>query len=138
MCNKKDLVVATIVAGLVITVLALVVDSIVKTVLPYDVFALGGMRAKDDPLMMMFFLHGWVLAAAMTVVYVKLGQALKGKECKKGMHFGLLMWLVVNLPSSFLVFTSMDYPLGFHLSGLVASIIYMPAAGIAIAKIMKE
>jgi hypothetical protein len=136
MCGKKGIV-AGLAAGLVITVLAQAIDLLVQFVFPYDVLAMGGMRAVTDPIMMAFFLHGWVLAFAMVVVYSKLGGALKGGFIEKGKKFGFLMWLVVSLPSIFLVYTSMNYPIGFHVSNVIASIVYMLAAGITITKLMK-
>jgi hypothetical protein len=132
MCGKR-FVFAGLAAGLVITVIAQAVDFLVQYVFPYNVLAMGGMRAVTDPLMMAFFLHGWVLAFAMAFVYPYLN--LKGDFMAKGKKFGMLMWLVVSLPSIFLVYTSMDYPLGFHVSNVIASIIYMLAAGITIAKL---
>ena len=136
MCGKRG-VLAALAAGIVITVISLVVGMIVQSIWPYDIFTLGGMRAKDDPIMILFFLHPFVLAGAMTIVYAKLSGALSGDITQKGKKFGLLMWAVVSLPSIFLVYSSMNYPLGFHLSGLIGSLIYMPAAGITIAKLMK-
>jgi hypothetical protein len=128
--------VAALAAGIVMLVVSLVADAVVKTAFPYDVFALGGMRAKNDPVMTLFFLHPFVLACAMTVVYSKLGGALKGDPTEKGKKFGLLVWLAVSLPSIYLVYTSKDYPVGFHITNLVGSLFYMPAAGVTIAKIM--
>jgi hypothetical protein len=133
MCGKKGII-AGLAAGLVITVIAQAVDMLVQFGFPYNVLAMGGMRAVTDPIMLAFFLHGWVLAFAMVYVYKFVN--LKGDFMAKGKQFGLLMWLLVSLPSIFLVYTSMDYPLGFHISNIVASVIYMLAAGLTIAKLM--
>jgi hypothetical protein len=73
----------------------------------------------------------------MAIVYSKLGSAIKGTPMQKGVKFGLIMWLVSSLPSVFIVYTSMNYPIGFSLDSLLGSLIYMPLAGVVIAKIMK-
>lgn len=134
--NAKGVLSAGIAAGIVITVISLVTGMVVQSIWPYDIFTLGGMRAKNDPIMILFFLHPFVLAGAMATVYSKLGGALSGDAVQKGKTFGLLLWLAVSLPSAFLVYTSMNYPIGFTISSIVGSLLYMPAAGITIAKIM--
>lgn len=133
----KKVVLAGILAGIVICVVSLIVQMLVNLVLPYNVMELGGMRAVTDPIMLLFFVHPWVLGFAMAVVYGFLGSSLKGSWLCRGKHFGVLVWLVAALPSAFLVFTSMDYPLGFTVNSVIGSLLYVVAAGMVIAKIME-
>lgn len=132
--NLKQVLLGGIVGGIVILVLGMLVDAIIQFVLPYNVLELGGMRSIEDPIMILFFAHGWVLAFAMAIMYQYVKPAFSGSFLDKGKMFGLLMWLVYSIPGYFLVWSSMDYPLGFHISGLVAGLVYMIVTGIVIAK----
>jgi len=134
---SKKIIKAGILAGLTMLIIGQLVDYIVQIVpsLTYDIFAVGGMRAQDDPVMMLFFLHTIVLATAMAYLFDKTKASFKGDET--GKRFGIIMWLVVSIPSMFLVYTSMNYHIGFFVSGLIGSFLYMQVAGRIIAKILK-
>jgi hypothetical protein len=69
LCNAKKIFVSGIAAGIVILLVGSIVNYLVQFVFPYNIFELGGMRSIDDPLMMLFFLHPFVLAFALAVVY---------------------------------------------------------------------
>lgn len=131
----KKTIIAGIVAGIVIEIVSLISDFLVQVVWPYNVLELGGMRAMNDPILMLFFLHPWILGLALAIIYPHI--KLTGNYIQKGKKFGLLMWLVSSLPSAFIVYTSMNYPLGFIVNSVVGSFLYMLAAGIAIAKLME-
>jgi hypothetical protein len=73
----------------------------------------------------------------MAFAYTYAKGSLKGNYMKKGEKFGLIMWIVVSIPSAFLVFTSMDYPIGFTVNSIVGPLIYMLAVGAVIAKLME-
>ena len=134
----KGILLSGFISGLVIFVVSMAVSVLIQLVSPYDVMALGGMRAKEDPLMLLFFLYPWVIGFALAVVYQQVSGALTGTGTQKGVRFGLLMWLLSSLPSAFIVFTSMDYPPAFTVSSIVSSLIYMPLAGAVAAKLMEK
>lgn len=133
----KHFALAGISAGLVIFIVSMVVGMVVQSVFPYNLLELGGMRAGNDPLMILFFLHPWVLAFAMVFVYEKLGRGIQGSPMSRGKTFGLMMWIVVSIPSEFLVYSSMDYPIGFTLQSFFGSLIYMVLSSMVIARIMR-
>lgn len=136
--DTKKFLISGFFAGLVIFFISLIFGFLVPIFLPYNVLELGGMRAATDPVMLLFFLHYWVYGFAMAFVYPHFSNAItKGTYIDKGKLFGFLMWLVATLPSAFVVYTSMDYPIGFTFSQLVGGLIYMLLAGIVIAKFME-
>jgi len=134
----KGILISGLVSGLIIFVVWMIVSMAVQLLAPYDVLKLSGMRDKEDPLMLLFFLYPWVIGFALAVVYSYMGKSLQGTAVHKGQMFGKLMWLVTSLPSAYIVYTSMDYPIAFTATSGVASLIYMPIAGIAIAKLMAK
>ena len=135
--KAKKILVAGFVAGIVILLISFIVDAIVQQVWPVNYMELGGMRAADDPIMMLFFLNYWVIGFAMAIVYPYFSDKIKGNYICKGKKFGFLIWLVASLPSVFIVYTSMNYPIGFTISQFVGSLFYMLCAGITTAKLMK-
>lgn len=131
--DTKKFLVSGILAGIVITIVSYIMSAIVGAIWPYDVLSLGGMRNATDPIMLLFFLHPWVLGFALSYAYPYVEKNLKGDNSRKGRKFGFLMWLVVSIPSAFLVYSSMNYPVGFTVSSVVGSLLYMLAAGVTIA-----
>ncbi|UCH72348.1 MAG: hypothetical protein JSW62_02025 [Thermoplasmatales archaeon] len=130
----KQVIVGGILAGIVITIITTVFSWLTQTIWQYDVLELAGMRPVDDPIAILFFVYPWVLGFALSYVYSYLGKSLDGNSTTKGWKFGLLMWIVVSITSAFLVFSSMDYPIGFTVNSTIGPLIYMLLAGIIIAK----
>jgi hypothetical protein len=137
MCRKKFLI-SGILAGIVIEILSMIVSTAAQALGNYNVLALDGMRNVNDPITALFFVYPFVLGFAMTYVYSKMEKQLKGSYVDKGKNFGLTTWILAGLPSAFLVWSSMNYPIGFTISSLIGSLIYMPCAGIAIAWAYKK
>ncbi|MFH1663831.1 MAG: hypothetical protein ABH986_03420 [archaeon] len=133
--DLKKFLLSGIAAGIAIWIISFVFDSLVSIAFPYNILELGGMRSIEDPLMLLFFLNPFVLSFAMTIVYPFL--KLEGNYLSKGKTFGLLVWLVAGIPSAFIVYTSMTYPIGFTISSFIGSLLYMLGAGIVIAKFME-
>jgi hypothetical protein len=124
-----------IAAGAVFLVISFAFSFLVQAVWPYDVLSLGGMRSIGDPVMALFFLYPFVIGIAISYAYKYV--SLKGSYLEKGKKFGLLMWLVYGIPSTFIVYTSMNYPIGFHISSLFGNLIGLVVAGIIIARLSK-
>ena len=133
----KKLVASGLVSAVIIFVVSFAVDFVVQRIpgFSYNVLSLGGMRPINDPVMILFFLHPVVLGFALAIVFAKLGRAFKGSAVERGKNFGLLMWLVAGLPSAWIVFSSMNYPVGFTINSVVAGAVYFVLAGITLAKL---
>jgi hypothetical protein len=103
---------------------------------PYDVFAIGGMRARDDPLSLLFFAYPFVLSFTSAIAFDKVKAALKGSRCGgAGLTFGLILFLLVTVPGLFVIFSSMNYPPGFYIGNFLFGIIGFPAVGILYTRI---
>jgi hypothetical protein len=131
----KQILIGGILAGVVIEVISMAVSWLAQSIWQYNVLELPGMRTVKDPVAILFFVYPWVLGFALVCVYSYFEKALEGNYVAKGWKFGLLMWFVVSISSAFLVFASMDYPIGFTVNSLIGPLIYMPVTGIVIAKI---
>jgi hypothetical protein len=131
----KHVVVGGILSGIVIIIIDLIFSWITQTIWNYNILELPGMRTTEDPVAILFFIYPWVLGFALSIVYSQLGTALEGNSTSKGLKFGFLMWIAVGITSAFLVFSSMDYPVGFMVNSVVSSLIYIPLSGIVISRI---
>jgi len=133
--GTKKFLISGIIGGIVIWIISFIFDNILlMQVFPYDIFSLGGMRSMEDPLMILFFLNPFVLSFAMSYIYRFFSKPFSGDYLRKGTSFGFMVWLVAGIPSAFIVYTSMDYPIGFTISSFIGSLLYMLGTGIAIAK----
>jgi hypothetical protein len=129
---------AGLVGGVVILAISTVLSMMMQAIFSYKVLALDGMRAVDDPIMGLFFLHPWVLSFAMVFAYPYVGRTMRGNYLEKGKKFGLLVWVLAEVPSAFLVYTSMDYPIGFTVNSVVSTLLYVVGGGIVIARMMEK
>jgi uncharacterized membrane protein len=121
-------------AGLVILAISFVFTIATQSIFGYDMASLAGMRPWEDPVMLLFFAHPWVLGFAMSVAFSKFKGSFSNTGLCRGKAFGLYVWLLAGLPSAFLVWTSMDYPAGFFVNSFVGSLVYMVAAGLVLEK----
>lgn len=138
MCFKdlKKTFLAGFAASIVIFVLSFALQALVQLVFSYDVLSLGGMRSVNDPIMALFFAHPFVLGFGLTIAYELLMCDAKGDSFKKGKRFGAAAWLIGGLPNAFIVFSSMNYPLGFTVNSVVGSFVHFVAASLVIARIL--
>jgi hypothetical protein len=133
--NYKRFVLAGFVSGFVVAAIYFSFQYLVQMFLPYDVFELGGMRSENDPMMLLFFLYPWVIGFTMSAVYPFFTKLVQCSSCKPKI-FGLIVWTVSAIPQFFVVFTSMDYPVGFYVNQLFGSFVYTMAAAYVIWKIL--
>jgi hypothetical protein len=136
----KKLLIAGIAGGILLLVAQLVFSWIGNAIAPYDVFAIGGMRARDDPVSLLFFAYPFVLSFASAAVFDRVKGALRGEGggcccCGAGFTFGLILILLVTVPSMFVIYSSMTYPAGFYIGNILFGLIGFPALGILYARI---
>ena len=135
--ETKTIVISGIVAGIVILVLSMIVSTATQALFDYNVLTLAGMRSVNDPVSMLFFLHPFVVGLAMAILYDFTKKSFTGTAIRKGIVLGLLGWIVYGIPSAFIVFSSMDYPIGFTVNSVIGSLLYMLGAGITITRLSK-
>jgi len=135
--ETKTIVVSGIVAGIVVLVVSMIVSTATQALFDYNVLTLVGMRSVSDPVSMLFFLHPFVVGLAMAILYDFTKKNFTGTAMRKGTVLGLLGWIVYGIPSAFIVFSSMDYPIGFTVNSVIGSLLYMLGAGITITRLSK-
>jgi len=131
----KQVFVGGIVAGVIIFAISWIFSWLTQTIWQYNVLELAGMRGVDDPISILYFIYPWVLGFSLACTYSYVYNAFDGGVVSKGWKFGILMWIVVSITSAFLVFSSMNYPIGFTVNSVFGPLVYMLAAGIVLVKI---
>jgi len=134
----KNILVGGIAGGFVLLVLVTIFSELSVLVAPYNIATLGGMRAMDDPVMMLYFLYPFVFAFAAAFVFDIVQGSLTGKNrTQKGVFYGGLLFMVVTIPSVFVMASSMTYPIGFYVAQVLEGIIGYPVLGAIFAWLWK-
>ncbi|MDD1663897.1 MAG: hypothetical protein LUQ32_00935 [Methanomicrobiales archaeon] len=133
--DGKKIFTAGIAGGILLFIAQFAFSLIGNLIAPYDIFTIGGMRASDDPVMLLFFAYPFVLSFASAIAFDRVKDALKGSCGGAGLTFGLILFLLVTVPGMFVIFSSMNYPLGFYIGNLLVGIIGFPAVGMLYARI---
>ena len=133
--NAKRIIVSGIVAGIVILIVSMALSYLFQAALNYNVLTLAGMRSVNDPIMILFFVFPWIIGFALTILFAFAQKSFTGTTTQNGIALGIMGWIVYGIPSAFIVFSSMNYPLGFTVNSVIGSLVYLLAAGIAIAKL---
>jgi len=131
----KKILIAGIAGGILLFIAQVVFSTVGNLIAPYDIFAIGGMRARDDPVMLLFFAYPFVLSFTSAIVFDRVKAALEGSCTGPGLTFGLILFLLVTVPGMFVIYSSMNYPIGFYIGNLLVGIIGFPAVGMLYARI---
>lgn len=136
--NIKGIVTGGIVGGILLEIAMLASSALAAAVLPYDVLAIGGMRAVDDPVMALFFTWPFVFSFAAAVVFERVQGAFDGSAAWRGVRYGTVLFLLYTIPNLFVVYTSMDYPAGFYLANLLFGIVGFPLLGVLLVRLAER
>jgi len=93
------------------------------------------MRPWDDPLMSLFFVYPFVQGIIFAWVWDKSKALFQGTSAKRGIRFGLAMWLVATVPGMLISYSSFPLSLLTIISWTVSGLITSIAAGMIFAKI---
>lgn len=136
--SVKPIVVSGIVGGMVLTGFDGFAQFVAQIVAPYNIFDIGGMRPPDDPLLGLFFFYPFVLAFAAAILFRLLRGVLEGTLLERGLKFGLILIILVTIPSLFIIFSTMLYPTGFYIANLLTAILGFPSLGVIYSKIWEK
>jgi hypothetical protein len=131
--HLKKIVLAGILGGILLLATSVIFSGIATSLAPYNIFDIPGMRPMSDPVSSLFFAAPFVVAFVSAIVYDIVNPALSGGTVRKGIVFGYILFLLVVLPSLFVVFSSMYFPDGFYIAGLLNGVIGYPLFGILCA-----
>lgn len=131
----KKILIAGIAGGILLFIAQFVFSTVGNLIAPYNIFAIGGMRARDDPVTLLFFASPFVLSFTSATVFDRVKAALGGSCGGPGLTFGLILILLVTVPGMFVIFGSMNYPPVFYIGNLLVGIIGFPAVGMLYARI---
>jgi hypothetical protein len=134
--NTKNIALAGIIVGVILLVLMVTINMMMNLIIPVDLSSYGGMRAMDDPIMLLFFFYPFIVAFAAAIVFDTV-EPLKGMQMQKGLMFGVLLLIIMTIPSLYVMYTSMTWPVAFYISTGFWEAVSFPIAGIIFARIGK-
>ena len=130
----KKILIAGIAGGILLFIAQFAFSIAGNLAAPYNIFAIGGMRQMNDPLMALFYAYPFVLSFMSALVFDRVKEALAG-SCCGGTDFGLILIALVTVPGMFVIFSSMTYPPGFYIGNILFGIIGFPLVGMLYARI---
>jgi len=134
----KKVLIAGIAGGILLFIAWLAFSILANLIAPFNIFAVGGMRQANDPLMSLFYAYPFVLSFMSALVFDRVKAAIgETGRCCAGVSFGLILIALVTVPGMFVIFSSMNYPAGFYLGNLLFGIVGFPLLGMLYARIWK-
>lgn len=127
--NAKSILIPGISGGIVLLILTFVIDAITQLFAPYSIFDVPGMRAVNDPVMMLYFLYPFVFAFIAAGVWTKISGCFSSDPIQVAKKYGGILFLLVVIPNMWVIFSSMTYPAGFYISNILTGAIGYPIIG---------
>lgn len=127
--KAKNILISGIAGGFVLLIVTFVADAIAQVIAPYNLFDLGGMRTMNDPLMMLYFLYPFIFAIIAAGVWSYIRDIITGTDIEQSLKYAAILFFLVIIPNTWVIYTTMTYPTGFHISNILCGIIGYPIIG---------
>lgn len=133
----KKIIWPGIIIGIVMLVLGLLVNYLFMLfpAVTADYQNTNVMRSWQDPLMMLFFLHPFVVGIILAWVWDRSKGLFHGSAARKGTQFGLAIWLIATVPGMLISYGSFTLSLLTIISWTVSGLINDIVAGIILSRI---
>jgi hypothetical protein len=95
-------------------------------------------RPWSDPLMLLYFLHPFVLGIMLALVWDKVNKIVEGRTLlAKGIRFGFYVWLVSTIPGMLISYSSFQLSFMMIASWSISGLLQVVIAGIVLAVLNK-
>jgi len=137
----KNIIVAGLVAGFAMLVLAMAIGMLAHAALPsvakeYENTNL--FRPWSDPIMSLYFLYPFFLGIALAWVWDKTKDVLGGGSLWiRGSRFARSFWIVSTIPGILMSYSSFPVSLAMSLTWLLSSLVQLLCAGFIYARMIK-
>lgn len=137
----KNIIVAGLLAGFAMLVLAMAVGLLINSVLPsvateYENTNL--FRSWSDPIMSLYFLYPFFLGIALAWAWDKTkGVIGEGSIWVRGSRFARSFWIISALPGILMSYSSFPISLAMSLTWLLSSLVQLLCAGFIYARMIK-
>lgn len=138
----KKILIAGLAAGLAMLVVSLGLNQLFNAIVPglsNEYMNPALFRPWNDPLMMLFFLHPFVVGIALSWVWNVFKNIVPGVGAwRKGFNFGLAYGLVTTIPGMLISYSSFQISLWMILSWTIAGLIQTIIAGMVLARMNRS
>jgi len=95
-------------------------------------------RSWSDPAMMLFFVHPFLQGIILAWVWTRIKEILQmHSDLKRGIYFGLAVWLACTFPGMFISYSSFPISLMMILSWTISGLVELVFLGIFFSKTLK-
>ena len=94
-------------------------------------------RPWSDPLMSIYFAYPFVLGLVLAWAWEKTKKLFKGDDNKRGVDFGLSVWLITSVPGMIITYSSFQVSLLIVLTWTLSSLVNAILAGLVFARVVK-
>ena len=138
--TKFNFIKSGLVAGLVMLLVSLIVTMAINMVFPQiaQEYATQMYRAWTDPLMLIFFLHPFILGLVISWIWEKTSLIMKGDDLTKAVNFTFAYMVVAQIPGMFITFTSMNVSLLMIMGWIMTNLIQVLFGSIIISKMNRK
>ncbi|MDP2749562.1 MAG: hypothetical protein Q8O89_01875 [Nanoarchaeota archaeon] len=137
----KKIIIPGVIAGVAMLVLGLVLSQLLNLAIPSlaaEYQNANLFRAWTDPLMMIYFAYPIILGIILAGAWHLTKGLIKVKGAwKKGLHFGLALWIISNIPGMIITYSSFKVSLLMVLSWSLVGLLQGICAGTIFAKMNK-
>lgn len=109
--------------GLFLLLIQLGCDGLVHSISPYNIFDIPGSRPISDPLMLLFFVHPFLISIIIAFFWSHIRTAFTGSLIRQTVHLGGYLIFLIVIPDIWIIYTTMLYPPGFYLSQIISGCI---------------
>lgn len=138
--TKFNFVKPGLMAGLVMLLVSLVASVALHAIFPQIAQEYGTQmfRSWTDPLMLIFFLHPFILGLIISWIWDKTSLVMKGDDLTKAVNFTFAYMLVAQVPGMFITFTSMNVSLLMIMGWVLTGLLQVLFGSILISKMNKK
>lgn len=136
----KKVVLAGLVAGALMLGVSIVLSLVISAIFPDAMAEYSNseiFRQMDDPLMYYFFLHPFVMGVILSFIWLKVSGLIDEEGLKKGLVYGLLVWLFFGVPGMLISISSFQVSPFLVLTRTVSVLAQDLAAGAAISRMVR-
>ncbi len=135
----KKIFLPGLIAGAIMLVISMLTSMLFTAVFPVvgaEYNNLNLFRPFQDPLMLLFFVHPFILMIILSWVWDKVKGIVKyPSDIKKAWHFGGIIWLIATFPGMLITYASFQFSLIMVVSWTVASLIGLIVGSLIFTKL---
>jgi len=138
--TKFNFVKSGLIAGLIMLIISFVMTIILNLIFPQITleYSTQMYRSWNDPLMLLFYLHPFILGLILSWVWQLTSLIMKGDDITKAVKFTFAYIIIAQIPGMYITFASMNVSLLMIMGWILTNLIQILCGSIIISKMNKK